>query len=204
MEQAGGRTKELEMSELLLWQAGLYEAWLQSYRSRVLNAGEIDGALLIDLNNTAIGYPQEQAMSTDALRAAKNTDKEIWRGKSRAECGDDDRYYADSLFIPESDVEALGINCGGHVIVKPIREWHRLALAAPASETCICCHGTDEAHGKVTHHCLFCGRERAAGETEKLPAKWRTMVPKSFYAIDVARDCANELEAALKADRQGR
>jgi hypothetical protein len=48
------------MSELLLWQIGLYEAWLQSYRSTVLNVGEIDGVLLIDLNNTAIGYPRER------------------------------------------------------------------------------------------------------------------------------------------------
>ena len=57
----------------------------------------------------------------------KNTDKEIWRGKSRAEFGDDDRFYADSLSIPASNVEALTIHCGGFAITKPIREWHRLA-----------------------------------------------------------------------------
>lgn len=60
-------------------------------------------------------------------QAYKNTDREIWRGKSRAEFGDDDRFYADSLFVPKSEVEALGINCDGTVIVLPIREWHRLA-----------------------------------------------------------------------------
>lgn len=64
-------------------------------------------------------------------QAAKNTDREIWRGKSRAEFGDDDRFYADSMFVPAGDVEALGINCGGTVIVKPVREWHRLALSPP-------------------------------------------------------------------------
>lgn len=67
-------------------------------------------------------------------QAYENTDKEIWRGKSRAEFGDDDRYYADSLFVPVGEVEALGINCGGTVVVKPIREWHRLALAAEPPE----------------------------------------------------------------------
>lgn len=59
--------------------------------------------------------------------AAQNTDREIWRGKSRAEWGDPDRFYADSLFVPAGEVEALGINCGGYVLVLPIREWHRLA-----------------------------------------------------------------------------
>jgi|HubBroStandDraft_1064217.scaffolds.fasta_scaffold01201_21 hypothetical protein len=63
--------------------------------------------------------------------AKQNTDIEIWRGKSRAEFGDPNRFYADSLHIVKSDVEALGINCGGFVIVKPIREWHRLAATAP-------------------------------------------------------------------------
>lgn len=48
---------------------------------------------------------------------AKNTDREIWRGP------DDGRgdFYADSLFITEAG--SLGINCGGYVLVKPIREW---------------------------------------------------------------------------------
>lgn len=68
---------------------------------------------------------------SNETNAAKNTDREIWRGKSRAEWGDEDRYYADSLFVPGGEVEALGINCGGSVVVKPIREWHRLAGEAP-------------------------------------------------------------------------
>ena len=47
-----------------------------------------------------------------------NTDREIWRER---ECD----YYSDSIHITE--LGAVGINCGGYIIVKPIREWHRLA-----------------------------------------------------------------------------
>lgn len=52
--------------------------------------------------------------------AVKNTDKELWRER-------DGDYYADSIHVTEhSDIS---INCGGTVIVKPIREWHKLAMA---------------------------------------------------------------------------
>jgi len=46
--------------------------------------------------------------------ACKNTDKEIWREK--------DSYYSDSIHVTEGG--GVGINCGGHVIVAPIRKWH--------------------------------------------------------------------------------
>lgn len=59
-------------------------------------------------------------MSDQRTAACKNTDRELWRERE----GD---YYADSLFVTEGG--GIGIDCGGHVIVKPIREWHRLALA---------------------------------------------------------------------------
>ena len=49
---------------------------------------------------------------------AKNTDQELWRVRK----GD---YYADSLHVTASG--KIGINCGGHMIVMPIREWHKLA-----------------------------------------------------------------------------
>ena len=45
-----------------------------------------------------------------------NTDKEIWRERP----GD---FYADSIHVTESG--AIGMNCGGHVIVAPIRKWHK-------------------------------------------------------------------------------
>jgi len=54
----------------------------------------------------------------------KNTDRELWRGPDEG-CGD---YYADSIFITEGG--SIGINCGGSVIVKPLRDWHKLACPA--------------------------------------------------------------------------
>ena len=49
---------------------------------------------------------------------AVNTDREIWR------LSDGDSYI-DRIFVTEGG--GIGIDCGGHVIVKPVREWHRLA-----------------------------------------------------------------------------
>jgi UDP-2,3-diacylglucosamine pyrophosphatase LpxH len=46
----------------------------------------------------------------------RNTDKEIWR-----EIIED--YYSDSIHVTETN--GVGINCHGHVIVAPIREWHK-------------------------------------------------------------------------------
>lgn len=45
----------------------------------------------------------------------KNTDKEIWRRIS----GD---YYSPSIHVTE--VNGIGINCGGSVIVAPVEKWH--------------------------------------------------------------------------------
>lgn len=64
-------------------------------------------------------------MGNKEHQAYQNTDTEIYRGPSRCEWGDEDRFYADSLHITKEG--ALGINCGGYVIVRPIREWFSLA-----------------------------------------------------------------------------
>ena len=53
-------------------------------------------------------------------RAAQNTDFEIWRERP----GD---YYSDSVHVTKGG--GIGINCGGYVIVKPLRDW--FSLAAP-------------------------------------------------------------------------
>ena len=50
---------------------------------------------------------------------AENTDKEIWRETP----GD---VYSDSIHVTNDG--KIGINCGGHVVVMPLRMWHRLAL----------------------------------------------------------------------------
>lgn len=44
-----------------------------------------------------------------------NTDKELWREKP----GD---FYSNSVHVTECG--GLGINCGGHVIVAPLKAWH--------------------------------------------------------------------------------
>jgi hypothetical protein len=58
-------------------------------------------------------------MTFEEPRAAKNTDREIWR-----ETPDD--YYSPSIHVTEHG-EGIGIDVGGYVFVKPVREWHRLA-----------------------------------------------------------------------------
>ena len=50
------------------------------------------------------------------MNPCQNTDKELWR-KS-------DDYYDDSIHVTAQG--QIGINCGGNVIVKDLREWHKL------------------------------------------------------------------------------
>lgn len=57
--------------------------------------------------------------------AAMNTDREIWRARE----GD---AYADRIHVTKEG--AIGIDCGGYVIVKPVRAWHALASAAPSPD----------------------------------------------------------------------
>jgi len=54
-----------------------------------------------------------------AERAAKNTDLELYREPDKTGAGD---YYSDSIHVTESG--GIGINVGGYVIVKPLRDWH--------------------------------------------------------------------------------
>lgn len=59
------------------------------------------------------------------IEAAKNTDRELWRDHN----GD---YYGNSIFVTESG--GIGINCGGSVVVKPLREWFALTAAAEVGD----------------------------------------------------------------------
>jgi hypothetical protein len=52
--------------------------------------------------------------------AAENTDTHLWPIVSRY-----DDPFPDSIHVTAQG--AIGINCGGLVIVKPLREWHALA-----------------------------------------------------------------------------
>ena len=49
---------------------------------------------------------------------AMNTDRELWRET-------DGDYYAPSIHVTTGG--GIGIDVGGFVIVKPIRDWHKLA-----------------------------------------------------------------------------
>lgn len=60
----------------------------------------------------------------DEQAACKNTDRELWRERE----GD---YYAPSLFLTEGG--GIGMDVGGHVIVMPVRKWHKLACV-PAQD----------------------------------------------------------------------
>lgn len=62
----------------------------------------------------------ESAMTPADLIACENTDRELWRERE----GD---YYADSIHVTQGG--SIGMNCGGHVIVQPIRKWHEAASA---------------------------------------------------------------------------
>lgn len=53
--------------------------------------------------------------------AKKNTDRELWRER-------DGDFYADSIHVTAEGF--IGINCGGYVIVKRVRDWHGLGLNA--------------------------------------------------------------------------
>ena len=57
-------------------------------------------------------------MKMNSDQPCVNTDKEIWRERPGG-------YYADSIHVTADG--NIGINCGGYVIVMPVREWHKLA-----------------------------------------------------------------------------
>lgn len=53
-------------------------------------------------------------MADLGAEGAENTDRELWRER----LGD---FYADSVFVTEGG--SIGMQAGGYVIVKPIRQW---------------------------------------------------------------------------------
>ena len=63
----------------------------------------------------------EESRWQASQKAAQNTDRELWRERE----GD---YYADSIHVTKDG--GIGINSGGTVYVKSLRNWHELASAA--------------------------------------------------------------------------
>lgn len=51
-----------------------------------------------------------------------NTDRELWRGPDEG----NGSFYADSIHVTKGG--GIGINVGGHAIVKPLRDWHAQAI----------------------------------------------------------------------------
>jgi hypothetical protein len=70
--------------------------------------------------------------------AYENTDREIWRGPDEG----NGSYYADSIFVTKEG--AIGINCGGLVHVRSIREWHRMAAQSFNEGCALCGHSRAE------------------------------------------------------------
>ena len=66
-------------------------------------------------------------MSDDV--AYLNTDRELWR-EPKGDLPSD--YYADSIHVTEQG--GIGINCGGTVYVRTLREWHGMVAALAAHE----------------------------------------------------------------------
>jgi len=72
-----------------------------------------------------------------------DTDREIYRER-------EDDYYADSVHVTEGG--GLGINCGGMVYVKPLREWHRLAAESETAEIALLRKACDAAFAFIDSH----------------------------------------------------
>jgi hypothetical protein len=89
--------------------------------------------------------------------ACENTDRELWRERE----GD---YYADSIFVTAQG--GIGINCGGHVFVMPLRDWHRLVI-----DTCDHKWSDPSLKAERPCYCMACG------------------IPKATHA-DASRACA--------------
>lgn len=117
---------------------------------------------------------------------AKNTDREIWRGPDEG-CGN---FYADRIFVTEGG--GIGINCGGYVIVKPVREW--FALAAPRAVFADARITTGAVMFEEKKHWLMVNGPRSANEI--VSDFWR---PMTDHPLPVTRASVVELiEMELK------
>lgn len=135
----------------------------------------------------------------DADKCCENTDRELWRERE----GD---FYADSIHVTAQG--GIGIDCGGYVIVKPVRAWHALAKADSARvvarhdcRTAVPGHGKCDmcAHGHYDACRYLAPPSQAARHdaiTPDVNARWIEVQAISDRA---ARnfDPPNEIESAL-------
>ena len=71
--------------------------------------------------------------ANDLHEQAENTDRQLW-------AEDPTSYYSPSIHVTKDGM--IGINCGGHVIVQSVHDWHRAALEFVC--TCGCKVSSDE------------------------------------------------------------
>jgi hypothetical protein len=123
--------------------------------------------------------PANEARADNAV----NTDRELWREKP----GD---YYSDSIHVTHDN--GIGINCGGHVIVKPMREWHRLAApphpAAPADAAKVVT-AMEKEFGNLINEAYACDSVRSGDRIREKIGAW---------AFDHQAEVAEALAAARR------
>ena len=114
--------------------------------------------------------------------AALNTDREIWRER-------EDDYYADSIHVTENS--GIGINCGGMVYVRPVREWHRLAAQAESAVSETQAQFTEgELNALIDYH----DNNDAAADAMEMPESSLYHAKRSAHFT--------EMLSALKAEEQ--
>jgi hypothetical protein len=92
---------------------------------------------------------------SDAGQACKNTDRHLWPIVSKP----DDPY--ESIHVTMDG--AIGINVCGNVIVKPLREWHRLAGGTPGRALGDDLRSSNSYHGAIySPTCPGCSAVRAS------------------------------------------
>lgn len=66
-------------------------------------------------------FPDDKHTQEAMALAAENKDRELW-------CEREGDYYADCIFVTEQG--SIGINCGGAVVTKSVRDWFALGAAS--------------------------------------------------------------------------
>ncbi len=100
---------------------------------------------------------------------AANTNRELYREPDHG----NGAFYSDSIHVTERG--GIGINCGGTVYVKPLREWWKMAAAPEAYANVMLSEENDRLYedGKLLRaamqHLLICGNHIATHRTDRWP-----------------------------------
>lgn len=113
-------------------------------------------------------HMRSECPADDWTDARENTDRELWRGPDEG----NGSYYADSIHITK--MGGIGINCGGHVIVKSPRAWHGLAKRPQRYDI-------------------------ATDEMVEVTQEWVDGVQTMFNKFGAARDHARSFRRAIQA-----